>query len=158
MKYLPHDANHLIRVGLLFLGGIGAFLGFRGLVVPRSFGQYGHYRGDAIKEIANRTPTFAGREACAGCHQEIVDLKQTGKHANVGCEACHGPLARHVDDATAVVPQKLDTAVLCVRCHEANSGKPKRFPQVNSKEHAGDVACGTCHQPHRPKIEERGSK
>ena len=146
------NAEHLIRVALVFVAGFILFLLVRGMIVPKSFGQLGHYRADALKDIAARTPSFAGREACANCHQEIVDLKATGKHAGVGCEACHGPLAKHVDDPGSVVPVLPDTKVLCVKCHEANSAKPRNFPQVISKEHAGDTACGTCHQPHKPKI------
>ena len=146
------NAAHLIRVALVFLAGFGVFVVVRGMIVPKSFGQYGHYRGDALREAAARTPLFAGREACEACHQEVVDLKKTGKHVIVGCEACHGPLAKHAADPAAVVPVKLDTAVLCVKCHEANSAKPRQFPQVISKEHAGDTACGVCHQPHKPKI------
>ena len=146
------NAEHLIRVALVFVAGFFLFLLIRGLIVPKSFGQYGHYRGDALAEIAAREPNFAGREACEACHQEVVDLKKTGKHSIVGCEACHGPQSKHAADPGSVVPAKLDTAVLCVKCHEANSAKPKTFPQVISKEHAGDVACATCHQPHKPKI------
>ena len=146
------NAEHLIRVAVVFLVGLILFVVVRGMIVPKSFGQYGHYRADALQDIAARTPAFAGREACANCHQEIVDLKMTGKHAGVGCEACHGPLAKHADDPGSLVPVLPDTKVLCVKCHEANSAKPRNFPQVISKEHAGDTACGTCHRPHKPKI------
>lgn len=146
------DAEHLIRVVLLFIAGAVVFFIVRHFVVPSGFGQYGHYRPQALGEIAARPISFAGREACAMCHQDVIDVKKLGKHAGVGCEACHGPLAAHVDDPGSVVPKRPDTAVLCVRCHEANTAKPKSFPQVNSKEHAGGVACGTCHQPHSPAI------
>ena len=158
MMHVPKDAEHLVRVALVVAVGIVLFFVVRGMVVPRSFGQYGHYRGDAITEIASRPVVFAGHDTCEACHQEVFDLKKTGKHINVACEACHGPLARHADDPSAVVPQRPDTAVLCARCHEANAAKPKGFPQVNSKEHAGDIACGTCHQPHRPAIQSGGTQ
>jgi len=54
-----------------------------------------------------------------------------------------------------VKPAKLDTAVVCARCHEANSAKPKSFPQVATADHSAGLACDTCHQPHRPKIEDK---
>ena len=146
------NAEHLIRIALVFIAGVVIFLVFRGLIVPKSFGQYGHYRGAALNEIAARPPLFAGRQACETCHQEIVDLKKTGKHSIVGCEACHGPLGKHAEDPAANVPVLPDTKVLCVKCHEANSAKPAHFPQVISKEHAGDLACNSCHKPHTPKI------
>jgi hypothetical protein len=51
-----------------------------------------------------------------------------------------------------------DAAVLCVRCHEANSAKPKTFPQVASAEHSAGLPCDTCHQPHSPAITAEGQK
>ena len=48
------DAGHLLRLAVVFLVGIILFLVARGFLVPRSFGQYGHYRGNAIAEIAAR--------------------------------------------------------------------------------------------------------
>jgi transcription elongation factor Elf1 len=53
-----------------------------------------------------------------------------------------------------VKPSKIDTTVICARCHEANSAKPKAFPQVVTADHSGGIACDICHQPHRPKIED----
>ena len=146
------DTEHLLRVALIFAIGCIAFLAVRAAIVPKSFGQYGHFRGAAIDEIAAKPIAFAGREACEACHQDEANLKKTGKHRNVGCEACHGPLARHADDPAALVPVKPDTAVLCVRCHEANSAKPKTFPQIVSQDHNSGVPCGACHQPHKPGI------
>ena len=146
------DAGHLIRIALVFLAALGVFLVARTFIVPHSFGKYGHFRADAMTEIAARPVAFAGHDVCEACHSEVFELKKTGKHVNVKCEACHGPLAGHAEDPSSRVPPKLDTAILCVKCHEANAAKPKAFPQVVSKEHAGEVACGTCHQPHRPKI------
>lgn len=130
-----------------------AFVVLRAAVVPRTFGQYGHYRGAAIAEIAARPIAFAGHDTCEACHTDVVDQKKQGKHVVVPCEACHGAQARHADDPASVTPPKLDTLVLCGRCHEANSAKPKAFPQVATADHSGGVACDTCHQPHRPKID-----
>lgn len=132
-----------------------AFVALRAVVVPRSFGQYGHYRGAAISEIAARPVVFAGHDVCESCHTDVVDIKKQGRHRVVPCEACHGAQAQHADDPASVKPAKLDTAVVCARCHETNSAKPKAFPQVVTADHAGGLACDTCHQPHRPKIEDQ---
>jgi hypothetical protein len=146
------DAGHLFRLASVFLVGGILFLVFRGVLVPRSFGQYGHYRGNAIKDTAALPISYAGHQVCESCHADVLEVKSKGVHKRVACEACHGPLATHADDPASVQPAKLDTAVLCVRCHEANLAKPKNFPQVVSAEHSGGAPCDTCHQPHSPAI------
>jgi hypothetical protein len=150
------DSGHLFRFAAVFVVGSLTFLGIRGFFVPRSFGEYGHYRGNAIAEIAARPINYAGHQACETCHADIVDKKKDGKHAQVNCEACHGPLAKHADDPS-VQPAKLDAAVLCVRCHAASSAKPKGFAQVTD-DHSSGLPCETCHQPHSPAITAGGAK
>jgi cytochrome c553 len=70
----------------------------------------------------------------------------------VACETCHGPLAKHADDPSAVAPKLPAVAALCVRCHEKDTAKPKTFPQVVSTEHSGGMACNECHKPHNPQL------
>ena len=152
------DAGHLFRLAGVFVAGLVIFLVIRGFLVPKSFGQFGHYRANAVTEIAARPIKFAGHESCEGCHADVLDKKKNGKHAGVDCEACHGPQAQHVDDPTSVKPAKLDTAVLCARCHEANAAKPRNFPQVDTEEHSTGLPCDTCHQPHSPVIVAEGGK
>jgi len=147
------DAGHLFRMAAVFAAGIVMFLVIRTVFVPHSFGQYGHYRGAALAEIADRPVMFGGHPACESCHSDVHDLKSKGVHTGVACESCHGPLAKHADDPTVLQPPHIDVAVLCVRCHEANIAKPKTFPQVVSADHSGGVVCDTCHKPHSPKID-----
>ncbi len=152
------DAGHLFRVALVFVVVGLAFLGVRAFLVPKSFGQYGHYRGDALADIAARPVNFAGHQVCEDCHSDVLELKKSGRHAHVNCEACHGAQAKHAGDPGSVQPAKLDTAVLCVRCHEANIAKPKNFPQVASEDHSSGAACNSCHQPHSPAMVAGGSQ
>jgi len=146
------DAGHLFRFLGLFVLAFLVFLVIRGFVVPKSFGQYGHYRGAAITEIASRPVKFAGHQTCETCHTDIVETKTGGKHAHVNCEACHGALAAHADDPGNVIPHKPETAVLCARCHTASAAKPQGFPQVDPADHSGGVSCETCHNPHNPML------
>ena len=146
------DIEHLVRLAAVMLIALAAFVILRTAIVPKSFGEYGHFRGAAIAEIAAKPIVHAGHQTCETCHTDIADKKKTGKHVVVACEACHGALANHAEDPS-IQPAKLDTAVICARCHEENSAKPKWFPQVVTAEHSGGLACDTCHQPHTPKIE-----
>lgn len=151
------DAGHLFRFAGVFVVGSLLILGARAFFVPRSFGQYGHYRGNAIPEIASHPIKFAGHQACETCHTDVLEKKKTGKHAQVSCEACHGPLAKHADDPSSSQPAKLDTALLCVRCHAASAARPKKFPQI-AADHSGGLSCETCHQPHSPAVNAGGSQ
>ncbi len=152
------DAGHLFRFAGLFVLAFLVFLVVRHFVVPKSFGQYGHYRGAAIGEIAVLPVTFAGHQTCESCHTDVLDAKKNGKHAHVNCEACHGALAKHAADPASVTPVLPDTAVLCARCHTASTAKPKDFPQVDPAEHSNGVPCQTCHNPHSPAMDAGGAK
>lgn len=151
------DAGHLFRLAGLYALGTLSFFVLRSFFVPPSFGEYGHYRGAAITEIAANPLHFAGHQACESCHTDVAQLKASGMHAHVNCEACHGPLIKHANDPS-FDPGKPDTKVLCVRCHEASAARPKGFPQVDSVAHANGVPCQTCHQPHNPVIGAGGAK
>jgi uncharacterized CHY-type Zn-finger protein len=151
------EAKHLFHFAGLFVLLFVVFLVVRHYIVPKSFGEYGHYRGAAIAEIADRPVKFAGHQTCEGCHTDILDVKSKGKHAHVNCEACHGALANHADDPT-IKPTLPDTAVLCARCHTASAAKPKDFPQVVPADHSNGVPCQTCHNPHSPAMDAGGAK
>lgn len=144
------DAGHLFRFAGLFVVAFLVFLVVRHYVVPKSFGEYGHYRAAALGEIAAHPVKFAGHDTCEACHTDIAETKSKGKHMHVNCEACHGALALHADDPTSVTPVKPDTAVLCARCHTASAAKPKNLPQVVPADHSGGAPCQTCHNPHSP--------
>ena len=143
----------IIRLVLLTIGIVCIYFTARFFLVPPSFGQYGHYRGNAIAEIAAHPAVFAGHQTCETCHSDVLEVKQKGRHARVNCEACHGALAKHAEDPVSVKPEKLQAAVLCVRCHQANIAKPQQFPQVDAVEHSGGAACDLCHRPHSPAID-----
>jgi Cytochrome c7 and related cytochrome c len=152
------DAEHLVRLALVFVIGTAAFVVVRAILVPRSFGEYGHYRGNAIAEIAAQPVKFAGQATCEGCHADVAGVKSKGMHVSVNCEACHGALANHADDPTSVLPAKLDTAILCIRCHEVNGARPQNFPQIVAKDHSAGLSCEACHPPHSPLIQTGGAK
>lgn len=150
MRSLFKDYEHLARLAILFVAGAVVFLVARAVMVPKDFGEYGHFRAGAMDDVAARPLHYAGHAACLDCHDDVGAVKSKGKHAGVNCEACHGALAAHVADPQAVVPEKLDVKTLCVVCHLKNSAKPRSFPQIDPKEHADDTPCDQCHNPHSP--------
>jgi cytochrome c553 len=151
MGPLFRNAEHLLRLVVVLVVAVIAFFVLRQAMVPPSYGQYGPYRPGALEDNRNHPIKYAGHESCELCHDAVVAVKKTGRHARIACETCHGALVKHTEDAIATKPRRPEVAGLCVRCHEADAAKPKTFPQVISKEHSGGVPCNSCHQPHRPK-------
>ncbi len=148
-KFL-RDKEHLVRMAGLFGAGIVAFFILQALLVPKGFGEFGHYRAGALDDNRARPISFAGRAACLDCHGDQGDVLKGGKHAGLGCEACHGALAAHAEDPSAHKGFKPEIGTLCVRCHLANVAKPAKFPQIEPKEHFDGGPCGGCHDPHAP--------
>jgi uncharacterized CHY-type Zn-finger protein len=153
MRERFRDSEHLVRLVGLFAAGILVFLVLRMVMVPKSFGVYGHYRAGALLDLRARDPVYAGRAACADCHDDIVAQRVGSRHAQIGCESCHGALAAHAADPEAVKPELPEATPLCERCHQANVARPHGFPQVDPAEHAEGSPCTECHSPHHPEIE-----
>ena len=149
-KGLFENTQHLLRMAVIFGIGVGIFLLMRLLLVPEGFGKYGHYRAPAITDNMAKPIAYAGRAACANCHPDVVEERKDSKHAIIGCEACHGALAKHATDPSKFKAVKPEAKTLCHVCHEANVARPKWFKQVNSVEHSGGDACDGCHMPHSP--------
>src|SRR5262245_8204075 len=95
MSKLPPQ---IIRIVLLTIFIVGSYFTARAFLKPRSFGEYGWYRADALSEIASRTPKYAGRQACDECHSEVLTKLDKFEHKTIGCESCHGALKSHADD------------------------------------------------------------
>jgi cytochrome c554/c'-like protein len=150
MKKVFGSGEHLVRVLLVFAAGVAAFLGLKTLLVPEGFGLYGHYRAGALDDNRAHSVSFAGRAACADCHEDEPAALRRGKHAAVGCEACHGALAVHAQDPEALKPALPVVPGLCLGCHRRASGRPAAFPQVDPEDHAGEARCTECHTPHDP--------
>ncbi len=152
MRDIFRNAGHLIRPAVVLLAALGLFILGRGIFIPKTFGQYGHYDAASLDRIRQRPISYAGQDACVMCHDDQAKVRASGPHAHVACEACHGPQQAHAgaDDPSAHKPVLPDTAVLCKRCHEKDAAKPKSFPQVVSAEHSGGAACNVCHTPHNP--------
>lgn len=155
---LLENKEHLVRMAGLFAAGLVVFLVMQALLVPEGFGVYGHFRAGALEDNRKRALTYAGRASCSECHSDEAARVGGGKHASVGCESCHGPLAPHAEDASAQKAERPDGRTLCLRCHTANVAKPGRFPQVLPKEHSPESPCIECHPAHSPDLGEESAR
>jgi hypothetical protein len=145
----------VVRLCLLALGIVITYSIARYFLTPPSFGEYGWYRGDALVELSEREPVYAGKQACGECHAEQVQKLQKDQHKTLTCEACHGPGAAHAGNPDIKIDKS--SYGVCLRCHEANPSRPKWHKQVVSKTHyretkpgAKPSLCTDCHVPHAP--------
>jgi predicted CXXCH cytochrome family protein len=152
MGPLRGNAEHLLRIAGLFLAGAAGFVVLRAALIPDGFGLYGHYRAGAIEDNRRDPLVHAGRAVCASCHAPQATLLGGGKHAAVGCEACHGALGAHAREPVKAAAVKPDGRALCLRCHQKLTSRPAPFPQVEPAEHAPDGACLDCHVAHDPHL------
>lgn len=146
---MPQQIKRLL-VAFAVLGVL--FVVARFLLVPQSFGKYGHYRADSLDEIKKIEPKYVGRDECAACHPEIAQKKSTSSHAGVVCQTCHGPASKHIEDPMAVKPDKPKGREFCAMCHAENAARPKDMPQVDVESHNVGMECVLCHDPHSPKL------
>lgn len=120
------------------------------------------------KVDAERLPKFAkgakyvGSEACADCHDELVEKFKNNIHAKIadfetkpsmvakGCEACHGPASRHIDEedpSLIINPANLKPAqanAICLQCHSSGD-----LMDWHGSEHdLNNLSCLSCHTIH----------
>ena len=163
--------KHIVRLLLLMATAGVVMLGARFYFLDKSFGVYGHYRADAVAEIAADTPIYQGAAYCQSCHRERFDQWSAGIHKVVNCETCHGAAGKHPKIKPPVASDmrahnlmassrydKFDLSVpadavkLCTLCHEKMPGRPAIQRQIEVNAHAGGQACTVCHNAHSPKI------
>jgi cytochrome c553 len=102
-----HIVRLLVLIAVLAIVAIAA----KKFLTPDSFYQYGHYRGNAVAEIASKVPKLQGSASCQSCHKEVYAAWAAGIHRKAtkndvvqgvvvkngpNCEVCHtGPAGNH---------------------------------------------------------------
>lgn len=144
---VPKQISHLLVLFIIFMI---AFIFGRQLLTPKSFGEYGHYRGAAVELNMQDSLKYAGAYACAECHEEIVTMKNKFLHKNLSCETCHGPAYEHTQDPGENGIGAPRDRSYCLLCHSYNPSRPTGFPQVEPLTHNPLKSCMTCHNAHAP--------
>lgn len=160
------NAKHLIRALLLLLvvGGV-VDLGRR-LLVPPSFGVYGHFRAANLKEQRDLPIQFAKSNTgdCVTCHDSKVATLLSSHHKVLACMNCHGPLNEHItvskdgSDMEKTGEMRIERSYKhCARCHQKQSARAGKLAQVEILDHVRamgaslqETVCLNCHNPHKP--------
>lgn len=142
--------DQVVRVAILFVLAVAALLYARHRFTPPSFGKLGHYRADAIPQIAALPVRYAGADVCAECHTDEAGVKAKSFHKGLSCEVCHGAAKDHTeapDEHKPAIPRERRD---CLYCHEYLGSRPTGFPQIIEKAHNPLDPCLKCHNPHDP--------
>jgi hypothetical protein len=138
------------RLALLFGLFLAIFLVARYFLVPKSFGEYGHYRGLSLTENQEKQPRYAGQDICQECHDDVFGLKSANEHSTISCETCHGPGLVHTENQDSL-PVKPSRREFCAKCHSLNAARSAtNVAMINPDEHNTGQDCQTCHNPHSP--------
>jgi len=122
----------------------------------------------AANEPAKETPAenpqgaYVGSEACAACHEEVVNGHARTAHGRTqaktlsgaaGCESCHGPGGAHVEsqgDPKKIRRPRLlpaaEQSAICLSCHE----RGEQVHWQGSPHEGRGLSCLTCHKIHHP--------
>jgi len=152
--------KHIVR--LLFLISVLVILALvtKSYFTDSSFYKFGHYRADAVPELAAAEPVYKGSAYCLGCHEQRHADWSSSAHVVVQCEVCHGtnrevclnPGQEHLETGQSTIPA--DTIRLCTTCHLALPARPAKQPQIVLGQHPfpdeETPQCYTCHNPHSP--------
>jgi DmsE family decaheme c-type cytochrome len=109
---------------------------------------------------------YVGNDTCLGCHEDTTRHLANTVHwkaanprspaAARGCESCHGPGSRHVedpgDDSTIRKFSKMtprDVSATCLSCHT----KATHVLWDGSAHDSRNLSCATCHSVHNPVAE-----
>jgi hypothetical protein len=142
----------LVRTGVLVAAAVTVAVGlYLGATLLGVFSvEYGFHPGADARAWSGHPLQFAQSADCARCHAPESAALASARHAEIGCQSCHGPLFEHdaasKPDKTSV-PVGVPTSALCVRCHTTITARPDSLPQITPTKHFTD-ACLDCHNPH----------
>ena len=144
---MPAQLKRLIPMFIVF---IGLFLLVRHFLIPESFGQYGHYRGNSLLDNASVALVYADPEDCHACHSDMLENLESEMHAGLSCLICHGPGREHAEDPTADNIHKESGRAFCGRCHDIHPSKSTDvvFQVDILTHHTEKNDCIECHNPH----------
>ncbi len=141
----------LRRILLVFALFIAIMLVLRHFLKPKTFGDLGHYRADALIDIAAKEPKYTDAENCIMCHDSIGKDKEAGQHNLINCQTCHGSGGSHINEPEKNKMIKPEGRAFCARCHEKNPARPNGIiKQIDPAEHNKEEVCISCHNPHKP--------
>jgi cytochrome c553 len=161
--------KHIVRLLVLIAVFAIVVVAAKQFLIPGSFYQYGHYRGNAVAEIASKVPKLQGSASCQSCHKEVYAEWTSGIHRKAtrdgvvqgvvikngpNCEVCHtGPAGNH--PSKIAMPISIEDRVTTIT--HKHIDHPADVPGRNLMLPAKDMqsVCLNCHEKleARPKMQ-----
>lgn len=151
--------KHIVRLLVLIVIFATVAYAAKRFFRVESFYQYGHYRGNAVADIASKVPKLQGSASCQTCHQEAYAEWTAGIHRKAtkdnkvqglvikygpGCEVCHtGPAGNHPSKE----PMPLSTEDKITTITHKHVDHPANIPGRNLMLRPEDMRnlCLNCH-------------
>jgi DmsE family decaheme c-type cytochrome len=150
---------YLLAIVLMsWLGAAAATTAERMARAGRPAGQVGLSQAPVV------AADYVGADTCLGCHEGMDKAMAATPHGKAahprspaaaqGCETCHGPGSRHLEDPSddttirkfaRMAPR--DTNETCLTCHV----KSPHTLWLGSAHDARNLSCISCHSVHAPK-------
>ncbi len=169
-QLLSRSTSGRSRTFWVAIGVIGCIAGSVVLVSCLGSPKPGTY-GEMVGPPTIEDAVYMGWEVCLMCHEDQAKKMEHTRHGKIllgeavsrtplqqlGCEACHGPGSKHIEDPTvpannirfgpsALQPVASQNAV-CLQCH----GRGKRLFWHGGPHEMGNLSCVTCHSIKTPK-------
>jgi len=116
---------------------------------------------------AKSVDSYVGWKTCVGCHEGYEGAMKDSMHRSLfvsdkadpklGCEACHGPGAPHMDDPAKITKfkagEKVDVkaAKACLKCHNRSTDTGGFMKSRHARK---GVSCISCHSVHKKGVGE----
>lgn len=152
--------KHIVRLLILIVVVATVAFAAKRFFRVDSFYQYGHYRGNAVADIASKVPKLEGSASCQTCHKEAYAEWAAGIHRKAtkdnkvqglvikygpGCEVCHtGPAGNHPSKD----PMPLSTEDKITTITHKHIDHPANIPGRNLMLSPQDMRnlCLNCHE------------
>jgi len=130
-KMPKHIFNLLMLLGGFFLLAFAAKI----YLTDPSFYRFGHFRADAVPELAAGTPVYQGTPYCLTCHEERLADWSTSAHSTVQCEVCHGTHTRRCQHGQPRSPRSIwrNTRFLMRKHRSATPATTRTFREMGSQ-------------------------
>ena len=151
------------KIKIVLLGVFVLFLGIW-IASGQLYTALGTSTADGLSgPTASDDGKYVGTEVCKACHEDQFNSFAKTKHSRLaelkswkdkvqGCESCHGPGGKHVEDPTVkgsiISFKEKDPKAISDTCLACHAGKESHDNYRRGEHWRNNIGCTDCHSPH----------